>query len=128
MEETSKKKKDCCSAAESNVKDKRGLLAGIVYGLLPHSFCIAFVVFSAIGATTGALVFKKFLLVSYFFQILVLVSFVFATISAVIYLKRNGILSWQGIKRSRDISLSFMVQPFWLICFSFLWYFQPWRI
>lgn len=103
MQETLNKKNDCCSSVEGGAerKDKKGLLAGIVYGLLPHSFCIAFVVFSVIGATTGALIFKRFLLIPYFFQILVLISFVFATISAIIYLKRNGILSWQGIKRKQ---------------------------
>ena len=44
-------------------------------------------------------IFRPFLLNPYFFHILIAISFVFATISAVIYLKKNTILSFRGIKR-----------------------------
>jgi copper chaperone CopZ len=42
---------------------------------------------------------KPFLLNRYFFYILIGLSIFFATISAIIYLKKNAILSFQGIKR-----------------------------
>jgi len=90
--------KSCCEKGDRERKEK-GFLAGLLYGLLPHSFCIAFIIFSIIGATTASVFFKKFLLNPYFFYILVGLSFIFATISAIIYLKRNYILSFQGIKR-----------------------------
>jgi len=94
--------KDCCSnEVKISPAAKKGFLSGILYGLIPHVFCIAFVLFSIIGATTGALLFKNFLLIPYFFQFLIALSFVSATISAIFYLKRNGILSWQGVRRKK---------------------------
>lgn len=91
-----KEVKSCCRPEK---KDKpKGFWPGLIYGLLPHSFCIAFVIFSVIGATTATTIFRKFLMVPYFFHLLVGLSFVFATISAVIYLKRNDCLSNEGIK------------------------------
>jgi len=71
---------------------------GIFYGLLPHTFCIGFVVFSVIGATTATALFKNFLLIPYFFHLLVVLSFIFATISALIYLKKNDCLCVSGAK------------------------------
>ncbi|MFA5084259.1 MAG: hypothetical protein WC475_02670 [Candidatus Paceibacterota bacterium] len=99
MAETNQK--DCCRKKAGNKPGSadKGFLAGIFYGLIPHTFCIAFVVFSVIGAATGTLLFKRFLLFPYFFQFLVFLSFLSATISALVYLKRNGILSWRGAKR-----------------------------
>ncbi|MBC7073856.1 hypothetical protein H5T58_00465 [Candidatus Parcubacteria bacterium] len=89
--------KSCC---EEKVKsDKKGFLAGILYGLLPHTFCILFIILSILGTTTATTLLKPLLLNSYFFYILIALSFLFATISALIYLKRNGILSFSGIKR-----------------------------
>lgn len=73
-------------------------MPGLLYGLLPHTFCIAFIVFSVLGVTVATSIFKKLLMVPYFFQVLVLLSFIFATISAAIYLKRSGCLSTEGIK------------------------------
>lgn len=90
--------KSCCS--QTNLKkNKKGFCIGILYGILPHTFCIAFILFSVIGATTATIFFKKFLLNPYFFHILIGISFIFATLSALLYLKRNGILSIQGVKR-----------------------------
>lgn len=87
--------KDCCQKDKS----KNGLLRGLALGLLPHSFCIGFIIFSVVGATTFTVVFKNILLLPYFFQILVLISFIFATISAVIYLKSCDCLCRDGIKK-----------------------------
>lgn len=90
--------KDCCEP-KSSKPEKAGLLTGILYGILPHTFCIAFIIFSIIGATTASLFFKKILLIPYLFNLLIGMSLVFATISAVIYLKRNNFLSLVGMKK-----------------------------
>lgn len=87
-------KKSCCQPKEAN-----GLKQGIIFGLLPHSFCIGFIVLSVLGVALGTVIFRKILLVPYLFQILVGLSFVLATISAIIYLKKCGLLSVLGIKR-----------------------------
>lgn len=80
-------------------KNKSGFWQGILYGIIPHTFCILFVVLSIVGATGGAVFLRRFFVFPYLFQLLVVISFVFATISATFYLRRNGILSWSGIKR-----------------------------
>lgn len=84
--------KNCC--------EKKGIQRGIWLGILPHSFCIAFIVFSLIGSTLAASLFKKYLLTPYFFEMLVALSFVFATISAVIYLKKQERLSVRGVREN----------------------------
>jgi len=88
---------ECC---KTNNNKKTGFLSGILWGILPHSFCIAFMVFSAMGAATGALFFQKFLIIPYFFQFLIAFSFLLATISAFIYLKKMGNFSIAGAKNS----------------------------
>lgn len=88
--------KECCQSVKND--KPAGFLPGLLYGLLPHTFCIAFVVFSVLGVTMATSIFKKLLMVPYFFQLLVVISFIFSTISAVIYLKRSGCLSTDGIK------------------------------
>ncbi len=97
--------KDCCKKIEDkeNQKDQKdkGFLQGVFYGILPHSFCIAFVVFSVLGATVASTIFRKFLLIPYFFEALIGLSFIFATISAIIYLKKKEGLSVRGIRESR---------------------------
>ena len=87
-------------------KNKKGILTGIAYGLIPHIGCIGFIIFSILGVTTAATVFRPLLLNRYFFHILILISFIFATISALIYLKKNGILSFPGIKRKKGYLLT----------------------
>jgi len=83
----------------NKIAKEKGFLKGILYGILPHTFCIAFIVFSILGATIMTSFLKPLLLNSYFFYILIGLSFIFATISAIFYLKKNGILSFQGVKR-----------------------------
>jgi hypothetical protein len=88
---------ECC---RPQTKPKpAGLLQGILWGLAPHTFCILFIVVSVIGATAATSLLKQLLYVPYFFQIIVALSIVFATISAVFYLRRNGLLSWAGVQR-----------------------------
>lgn len=89
---------DCC-APNGIPKENRGIVQGILFGILPHTFCILFVVFSVIGATSGSIFLRRFLVVPYLFQILVVISLIFATLSAAFYLKRSGCLSLSGIKK-----------------------------
>lgn len=92
------KERSCCSNPE-----KKGSCLGsaILYGLLPHSFCIAFVLFAAFGVTAGAFLFRPLMLNPYFFYILIALSVAFATVSSIIYLKRNDCLSVSGAKTKR---------------------------
>jgi len=71
-----------------------------------HIGCIGFIIFSILGVTAAAAIFRSLLLNRYFFHILILISFVFATISALVYLKKNGILSFPGIKRKKGYLLT----------------------
>jgi len=91
--------KSCCKKEQPKT-EKKGLWAGILYGILPHSFCIAFIIFTILGTTVATTLLKPLLLNPYFFYILIGISFFLATLSALIYLKRNGTLSAVGIKRS----------------------------
>lgn len=92
----SKKISDCCQKTE---KQPTGLWHGIIFGLLPHSFCLGFIIFSVLGATVFSTIFRQFLLLPHFFEILVGVSFVLATASALIYLGKFNLLSVSGIQR-----------------------------
>src|SRR4030042_1916052 len=92
-------KKECCQKENNDKKKERGFLAGILYGLTPHLFCIAFIVFTVLGTTTATGLLKPLMLNRYFFYFLVALSLVFATISGIFYLRRNGILSLAGAKR-----------------------------
>ncbi len=103
----------------NNKKKKEGILTGLVYGLVPHIGCIAFLLFSILGATAATTFFKPLLLNRYFFHILVALSIVFATISALFYFKKQGFLKFSknnggldivffpsGIKRKRKYLLT----------------------
>jgi len=76
-----------------------GFLQGLLYGLIPHAGCIAFILFSIFGATAAASIFRPLLLKSYFFYGLLGLSFLFATISAIFYLKKHKDLSVDGAKK-----------------------------
>jgi copper chaperone CopZ/uncharacterized membrane protein YeaQ/YmgE (transglycosylase-associated protein family) len=104
MSEEEKKEKtnlreepSCC--IKKNKKESKGFLSGLLYGLLPHTGCIAFILFSIFGITAATAIFKPLLMSRYFFYGLIALSFVFATISAAIYLKRCNMLSKEGIKK-----------------------------
>ena len=88
---------DCCT--NKTEERKGGFLKGLGYGLMPHIFCIAFVVFTVLGSTVATTLLRPLMLNSYFFYLLIALSFAFATISAIIYLKRDGTLSFMGMKR-----------------------------
>jgi len=89
--------KSCCQPVPK--REGTGFWSGLLYGLLPHTFCIAFIVFTILGVTVAASVMRSVLLVPYFFQLLVGFTVVMATVSAAIYLRRNGMLSWAGAQR-----------------------------
>lgn len=103
MQEENEKNKDqsCCAnpGSQDIPKGKKGILSGIFYGILPHTGCIAFVLFTILGATTMTALFRPLMINKYFFYILIALSLVFATISAAIYLKKHGMLSGQGMKK-----------------------------
>jgi len=86
---------DCCA---KEAKKDGGLPTGIIYGLIPHSLCIGFIIFSVIGALSATAIVARIMVFPYFFQILVIFSVVMATISAVLYLRKNKCLCKDGIK------------------------------
>jgi len=90
---------ECCRKVEKP-ENRKGVFWGIFYGILPHTFCIAFIVFSIIGATAGAAFFGRFLAMPFFFPLLIALSLFFATVSAALYLRRNRSLSFAGIKKN----------------------------
>jgi hypothetical protein len=111
---------ECCRPVAN--RRGQGILSGIIYGLAPHTFCILFIVLSVIGATAASSFVGRILFVPYLFQIIVALSLVFATLSAVLYLRRNGLLSRAGIRRKwRYLSvmygttLAINVLFFWVI-------------
>jgi len=85
---------------------KSSIKQGIIYGLIPHTVCIAFIIASVLGSTVAVQFFKPLLLNPYFFYILIAISVIFATISAIIYLKSQGFITFN---RSKDgiIEISF---------------------
>jgi hypothetical protein len=82
--------KDCCA-------QKTDARQGIIYGLIPHIGCIAFIAGSILGVTVLTEAFKPMLLNRYFFYILVAISLGFATLSSMLYLRKNGMLNRSGI-------------------------------
>ena len=91
------RQENSCCVIEKNTKNT-GILSGILLGILPHSFCIAFAIFSMLGAITASAFLKKFMLIPNFFFFLVIISLAISTISSIIYLKRNKCLCVLGIK------------------------------
>lgn len=78
---------NCCQPADNY---KRGFGTGLLFGLIPHSFCIAFLLLSIAGATSATALLSQFLLVPYLSLFLVIISLSLATLSAYIYLKKTG--------------------------------------
>ncbi|VVB76166.1 Uncharacterised protein [Candidatus Tiddalikarchaeum anstoanum] len=95
-----KKKPACCNNKKVKLHKKAGIIEGVLYGLLPHTGCIAFLIFSILGITTATALLKPIMSSPIFFNSLIIISFGFATLSAALYLKRNDSLSFAGIKSS----------------------------
>ncbi|MDD2646369.1 MAG: hypothetical protein PHV78_00370 [Patescibacteria group bacterium] len=87
---------NCCQEPNSN---KKGFWQGALFGAFPHIPCLIFIIFSVLGVTIFTSVFRALLLNRYFFYILIGLSLVFATLSAVFYLRRHKAASRLGIKR-----------------------------
>jgi copper chaperone CopZ len=89
--------------ADASINDdkpkKSTIKQGIIYGLIPHIGCIAFIVGSVLGVTVLTQFFRPLLLNPYFFDILIALSLGFATLSSILYLRRNGLLTTVGAKR-----------------------------
>jgi copper chaperone CopZ len=103
-EETAETKKMHCESCAAN--DEKAFGQGILYGLIPHTGCIAFIIASVLGATAATQIFKPLLLNPYFFYILIALSFVFATASAIFYLKRQGFITLNKSEDRLEINFS----------------------
>jgi copper ion binding protein len=91
----------CFYNSKSNSSNKdNNWLSGIFYALIPHIGCIGFIVASVLGLSIFVEFFKPLLLNRNFFYILIFLSFVFATFSAIYYLSQNGLFSIKGIRKS----------------------------
>lgn len=90
-------KDSCCTSKEN--KESEGILSGILLGIIPHSFCLAFILFSIFGAVTAAAFIKKALIIPNFFVFLIIFSVLLATLSSLLYLKSNNYLSVSGVQR-----------------------------
>ncbi|MBU2497166.1 MAG: hypothetical protein KJ767_03860 [Nanoarchaeota archaeon] len=97
MKNKKAEKTDCCE--KDNSKRNKGIATGIIYGLIPHIGCIAFIIGSVLGVTILMQSFKPLLMNHYFFHILILISLMFATLSSFLYLRKNDSVSIDGIKR-----------------------------
>ena len=94
---------DCCASKKDR---KKGFVNGLIYGLVPHTFCILFIIGAVLGVTLFTSAFKPFLANKNFFYILIALSFGFATISALFYLRRNNCLCISGAgKRWKFLSI-----------------------
>lgn len=97
---------ECCEEKNKEQKNK-AFWKGVMYGLVPHAGCIAFILFSLFGVTGAVFLFRPLLLNPYFFYILIAISFVFATISAIFYFKNKKVLCYcKDENNRREISFS----------------------
>jgi len=85
---------DCC-------KKDNGVAKGIFYGLIPHVGCIIFVLASILGSTLFMQFFKPLLMNKNIFYYLIAISLGFAIFSSFLYLKKNKMLSLEGIKKKK---------------------------
>ena len=83
----------------SKKKKSNNILKALAYGIIPHIGCIGFIVGSVLGVSLLMRFFRPLLMNRYFFYGLVAVSLGFATISVLLYLKNNELLSIKGLQR-----------------------------
>lgn len=110
----------CCSPKRS----AGGFWRGLASGIIPHFFCILFIIFTLLGSVVGASVAKKFLLIPHFFLFLVILSFIFATVSAWLYLRRKSCCSAKGIKGNWKY-LSLLYSTTLIINLAFIYFIFP---
>lgn len=107
-----------------NVDNKdSSIKKGILFGLIPHIGCIVFIIASILGSTVLVNFIKPFLMNKYFFYILILISILFATISSIIYLKQNSLLSLKGIKKKKVYLMTMYGLTIGITVFLFLFIF-----
>ncbi len=99
-----KQTNSCCSTKRT--KEKQGILSGILFGLLPHSFCLAFILLSVFGAVTATAFLKQILIIPNFLTFLIALSLILATVSSIIYLYKKNCLCLNGIKEKWKYLLS----------------------
>ena len=80
-------------------KKSNNILKGLAYGIVPHIGCIGFIVGSVLGVSVLMQFFRPLLMSRYFFYGLVALSLGFATVSVVLYLRNNELLSVRGLQR-----------------------------
>ncbi len=68
---------------------KNSLISSVLSVIIPHLGCIAFIVLTLLGISTGAVFFHQFLANRFAFPLLIILSFVLAGISSFFYLKKN---------------------------------------
>lgn len=88
----------CCEPVDYSGA-KKGFWPGLFMGLLPHSACLLFIIFTILGTTALSAFFRPLLANKLSFYILIIFSLVLTTIAALIYLRRSGALSKSGLKR-----------------------------
>jgi hypothetical protein len=91
------KKESCCVDVKAKCQ-KQGIGWGILCGFFPHTFCIASIIFSVIGAAMANTYLRRILLIPNFFSFLILFSLLIASFSAATYLKKIDCLCISGIK------------------------------
>lgn len=92
--EKEKKLPHCC-------KRDKGIARGIFYGVIPHIGCILFVIASILGSTMLTQFFKPLLMDKNIFYYMIGISFGFATLSSVLYLRKNKMFSLEGAKKKK---------------------------
>lgn len=86
---------NCC---QPKCQHKSNFWSGIIYGIIPHTFCILFFILSIVGAASGAAIAKRFLLIPNFFLLLTVLSILSATLATIFYLKKNKCCTIAGLK------------------------------
>jgi len=115
----------CCQNKKPEEKIKaKGFWQGLIFGLIPHTFCIIFIIFTLVGSVLGATVAKKFLLIPHFFLFLVILSLFFATLSAWLYLRSRKCCSAGGLKKNWKY-LTILYGTTLLINIIFIYYIFP---
>jgi hypothetical protein len=90
---------DCCGPKKEYKGDSP--LRGLLYGLIPHTGCILFIVAAILGSTILMQFFRPLLMNRYIFHYLILISIGFASVSSFIYLRKHKCLSLEGIKSKK---------------------------
>ncbi|MBR9682678.1 MAG: hypothetical protein GOV02_03295 [Candidatus Aenigmarchaeota archaeon] len=80
-------------------RQDKGFVKNLAHALIPHTGCFAFIIITIFGVTGAAVFLRPLMMNANFFYILIALSFLMTTVSVVLYLKKNRILSLSGLKR-----------------------------